>query len=122
MNKSVSRGLLFGAGFGCTYVLLGGSSGPGLAILSGLGGAVVGAVSGCIIAALTLGIVRLTRIRPDLEKSITAVITGASTLLILMALASVSDSKWPWWTHLVPAGAAAVIGGLAWPRERTVVE
>jgi hypothetical protein len=125
LNKSISRGLLFGAGFGCTFVLvillLGGSSGPGLAILSGLGGAAVGAVAGCIIAALTFGIVRLTRIRRDLEKGIAAVITGASTLLILTALASVSDSKWPWWTHLVSAGSAAVIGGLAWPREKAVV-
>lgn len=67
LNRSVGRGLLFGAGFGCTYLLvillLGGSSGAGLAILGGLGGAAVGAVSGCIIAVLTFGIGRLTRVR-----------------------------------------------------------
>jgi hypothetical protein len=125
LNKSVSRGLLFGTGFGCTYVLvilfLGGSSGPGLAILSGLGGALVGAVSGCFIAALTYGVSRLTGLRRDLENFLAAGIAGASTLLILMALASVSDSKWPWWTHLVAGGTAAVTGGLAWPRAKAVV-
>ncbi|GAA4044053.1 hypothetical protein GCM10023063_33270 [Arthrobacter methylotrophus] len=111
---------MFGAGFGCAsalaVLLLNGSGGPGLAILSGLGGAMVGAVSGCIIAVLTFWACRLGRIRGDLEKAVAAVITGVSTLLILMALASVSDSKWPWWTDLVSAGAAAAIGGLAWTR------
>ena len=125
MNRTVNRGLLFGAGFGCVYalvvLLLGGLVGPGLAILSGLGGALIGAVSGFLIAALTLGVARLTTVRHELEKVIAALITGASTLLILTALASTSDSKWPWWTNLVSAGAAALVGGLAWPRTKTVV-
>lgn len=125
LNRPVSRGLFFGAGFGCAYalvvLLLGGPGGPGLAILSGLGGAMVGAVLGCIIAVLIFWACRLIVIRRDLEKATAAVITGASTLLILMALASTSDSKWPWWTNLVSAGAAALVGGLAWPRTKTVV-
>lgn len=125
LNRSVSRELLFGAGFGCAYVLmvllLGGSSGLGLSILAGLGGAMIGAVFGCIIAVLTFWACRLIGIQRDLEKATAAVITWASTLLILMAVASTSDSKWPWWTNLVSAGAAAVIGGLAWPRTKTVV-
>lgn len=125
LNRSVSRGLFFGALFGCAYVLvvllLGGSSGLGLSILGGLGGAMVGAVLGCIVAALTFWACRLIRIRRDLEKATAAVMTGVSTLLILIALASTSESKWPWWTDLVSAGAAAVIGGLAWPRRKTVV-
>lgn len=125
MNRAVSRGLLFGAGFGCAYVLavllLDGPGGPGLTILSGLGGVMVGAVSGCIIAALTFWACRLTTIRRDLENATASGITAVSTLLILMALASASDSRWPWWTNLVSAGAAAAIGGLAWPRPKTVM-
>lgn len=81
----------------------------------------VGAVLGCIIAVSIFWACRLIVIRRDLEKATAAVITGASTLLILMALASTSDSKWPWWTNLVSAGAAALVGGLAWPRTKTVV-
>ncbi len=124
MNRSVTRGLFFGAGFGCVYVLvvllLSGPGGPGVAILSGLGGAMAGAVSGCVIAVLTFWVCRLTRIRRDHEKAAAAGIAGVSTLLIFMALASASDSRWPWWTDLVSAGAAAVIGGLAWPRTKIV--
>lgn len=126
LNRSVNRGLLFGAGFGCAYalvvLLLVGTGGPGLAILSGLGGTALGAVSGCIIAVLTLSVVRLTKIRGHLEKATAAGITGVSTLLILLALTSGSESKWPWWTNLVSAGAAAVVGGLAWPRAKRLVE
>lgn len=125
MNRTVNKGLLFGAGFGCVYalvvLLVGGLGGPGLAILSGLGGAVIGAVAGFLIAALTHGVARLTTVRHEREKAIAAVITGASTLLILMILAWVSDSKWPFWAHIVSAGAAALVGGLAWPRTKTVV-
>lgn len=125
LNRSVRRGLFFGAGFGCAYVLvvllLRGSSGLGVATLASVGGAMVGAVSGCIIAVLTFWACRVIRIRRDRENVTAAVIAGASTLLILMALASRAGSKWPWWMDLVSAGAAAAIGGLAWPRTKTVV-
>lgn len=125
MKRPVSRGLFIGAGFGCAYVLvvllLGGSSGLGLAVLASLGGATVGAVLGCIIAVLTFSVCRLIGVRRDFEKVTAAVITGTSTLMILVALDSISKSKWPWWTDLVSAGAAAVVGGLSWPRTKAVV-
>ena len=126
MNSLLSRGLIFGAGFGCAYVLvilsLSATSGPGLLVLGGLGGAFVGAPSGFIIVVFTLGVVRLVTVRPGFEKAIAATTTGALTLLILMALASGSDTQWPWWTEVVTASAAAVIGGLAWRREKTLAE
>ncbi|MEZ2392164.1 hypothetical protein AB6813_22020 [bacterium RCC_150] len=125
MNRSLSRGLFFGAGFGCAYVVvvlaLTASNGLGLSILGGLGGALVGALAGFLIAALILGVVRLTRIPRDLEPILATAIVGASTLLLLLALDSVPNSTSPLWMHPISAGVAAAVGGLAWPRAKAVV-
>lgn len=124
LNKSATRGLLFGSGFGCLYavvVLVFSDSGSlGLAVLGGLGGAVVGAVAGYLIAVVTSCVARVARIRDRWESVLAACIAGASTLMLLVALSSISMSTWQWSAHLLAAGVAGVVAGLVWPPTKTV--
>lgn len=125
LNRSTTRGLLFGSGFGFVYavviLVLGDSGSLGIAVIGGLGGAVVGAVAGCLIAVVTHSVARLLRIPDRWESVLAACIAGVATLMLLVGLSSISMSAWQWSAHLLPAGVAAVVAGLAWQPTKTVV-